>query len=591
MASLWVVLQFLVNFNLFPQGPNPASTFVNRNFFAEFAVCTVAFSVWLLASARGQDQIAMRSLFMAFNILAILMTGTRSALAALLMLAIALPLILYRYRRPLGLDKWTRKEALLAMGIALATLLIMGSVPTGNPKIQAENRGLTAIERTYFRVASFSADDEFKTGSGSVRMVMWRATGRMILDRPLTGVGAGAWEVDVPLYQEPGEQLETDFYAHNEFLQLLAEYGLVGWLFLMGLLAYLCIATWRTWMAGPDEVEAPVRALALVCLAALLLVSGAGFPWRMASTGALFAIALALLAASDSRLEAVATGGTGGGTGTSDLRFSARMPWGPLHAQVALAATCACVLLAAFISDRAAQSERKIVTAVKIALTISASGDPQNPRWNDGKARMLTLIREAIAINPHYRKITPMVADELARWGDWQNAMWIWKSVIESRPFVVAILSNVARGESFTGHAEEAVKYLARAQAIQPDAPSVRSLEVILLRQNGQIDRAASLARRYLNDGGYDYDLVNAAYSLGTQTGDWALAIQGLTLRSKGWPAQAVDGYMRMGSIYLQQLKDETQALKAFRAAVDAAPDAYKEAVRQKVPQALRSKL
>lgn len=102
------------------------------------------------------------------------------------------------------------------------TILGLGSVPTGNPKIQAEDRGMTAIERSYFRVASFSAEDEFKTGSGSVRMVMWRAIGCMILDRPLTGVGAGAWEVDVPLYQVPGSQLETDFYAHNEYLQLLA---------------------------------------------------------------------------------------------------------------------------------------------------------------------------------------------------------------------------------------------------------------------------------------------------------------------------------------------------------------------------------
>lgn len=105
MASLWVALQFMVNFNLFPQGPNPASTFVNRNFFAEFVVCTVPFSAWVLATARGQDlKIALRSLFLAFNVLAIMMTGTRSAMVALAMLAVVLPLVLHRYRMQLGLD-------------------------------------------------------------------------------------------------------------------------------------------------------------------------------------------------------------------------------------------------------------------------------------------------------------------------------------------------------------------------------------------------------------------------------------------------------------------------------------------------------
>jgi O-antigen ligase len=589
MASLWVVLQFLVDFKLFAQGPNPASTFVNRNFFAEFVVCTVPFSVWLLANARGQDQIALRALFVAFNVVALMMTGTRSALVALVMLAVMIPLILYRYRAQFEFSAWGRKEQLLALVILLGTLVGLGSVPTGNAKILAEERGNNAIERTYFRVASFSAQDEFTTGSTSVRMVMWKATGRMMLDLPVTGVGAGAWEVEVPLYQVPGSQLETDFYTHNEFLQLLAEYGLVGWLFLLGLLAYLGTAAWKTWCPGSSASDAtavsvmqegPIRALVLACLLAFLLVSGAGFPWRMASTGALFAMALAILAASDARLGTRLT-----------TRLSTRLPWGPRLARASLAVTLLCVALAGYISQQAAACERKIITAVKIALTISASGEPRNPRWNDAKATMLRLTRESIAINPHYRKITPMLGDELARWSDWKNAIWVWESVVGSRPFVVAILANISRGYAFTGQADVARVYFARAKAIQADAPTVRSLEVILLGQSGQVVEAIRLTRQALKDGGYDYDMVNAAYSLGGQTGDWPLAIQGLTLRNKGWPAQAPEGWLRIGNIYWQEMKDEAQALQAYRAAVAAAPEVYRNAVRQKVPESLRGKL
>lgn len=35
--------------------------------------------------------------------------------------------------------------------------------------------------------------------------------------------------MQAPRYQRVESQLETDYYAHNEILQLLAEYGLVGW--------------------------------------------------------------------------------------------------------------------------------------------------------------------------------------------------------------------------------------------------------------------------------------------------------------------------------------------------------------------------
>ena len=61
-------------------------------------------------------------------------------------------------------------------------------------------------------------------------------------------VGAGAWEVRIPLYQRTDTTLETDYYVHNEFLQLLSEYGLVvGGLALAFLLAYLLQAAHSTW--------------------------------------------------------------------------------------------------------------------------------------------------------------------------------------------------------------------------------------------------------------------------------------------------------------------------------------------------------
>jgi hypothetical protein len=79
VASLWTALQFWVDFTYFPQGPNPASTFVNRNFFAEFVVCTLPCSVLLMSRARASAQIARLAFTTGFNIVAIMMTGTRSA--------------------------------------------------------------------------------------------------------------------------------------------------------------------------------------------------------------------------------------------------------------------------------------------------------------------------------------------------------------------------------------------------------------------------------------------------------------------------------------------------------------------------------
>ncbi len=578
VAALWAALQFWIDFRLFPQGPHPASTFVNRNFFAEFAVCTLPFSALLLARARRGAHVALLAATSGLVIVAILMTGTRSALIALwLQLLVVFPLIVWRCRGQLPLGSWDRRTRLLAAAVLMGTVVGLGLIGTGDNKIAEEGRGQNALERGFKRTGSISAADP----SLGIRMIMWKATGRMIQQRPLSGVGAGAWESEIPLYQSDGAQLETDYYVHNEFLQLLAEYGLVGWLFLLGLFACLLAAAWRT-LAGKSaqaQADAPGRAVLLCSLLALLVVSNAGFPWRMAATGALFALCLGGLAASDARL---------GLTGRAAASFLA---WKPSWARPLAGIAVAAIALAAYITQQAAECEQKIVRATKIALSISASGDPNNPKWNGAKAEMLTLIRQGIAINRHYRKITPMVADELAKWGDWKNATWIWESVLSSRPHVVAIMSNVARGHLIMGQPDIALAYLDRARKTQPRAPAVRSLEVVLLSRTGQQARALELARQAIADDIYDYDLANASFFLGWHAGDYALAAKAMRLRMIGWPSSRMEGYLQLGEMYAQAAKDPEKALAAFKQALALAPEAQRPALLKRVPAEYRARL
>ncbi|KQT10773.1 O-antigen ligase family protein [Ramlibacter sp. Leaf400] len=579
IAAVWAALQFWVDWRGFPQGPPPASTFINRNFFAEFVVCTLPFSALLLARARQTATIALLAATTALVIVSVLMTGTRAALFALwLQVLVVLPFILWRYRVQLALGGWDTGRRALAAGLLLVGVLGMGMVPSGNDRLLAEGRGATPLERGLKRTASVAVPNDPSVG---IRMVMWKATLRMMADRPLTGVGAGAWEVQVPLYLPRSSQVEADYYVHNEVLQMLAEYGLAGAVFLLGLFGWLLQAAWRTWRARDSEAmeEGPWRATALCGLLALLLVSNAGFPWRMATTGALFAIALAVVAASDARLRVQGRIGP------------VALPWTRRRSTAALACAGACTVLAAHITQQAAECERKIVEAAKIAMRISASGRPQAREWEGAKAQMLQLTREAIAINPHYRKITPIVADELANWGDWHNASWIWESVLESRPHIVAILTNVARAHAQLGRPEQALRTLEHAKSISPDAPSVRSLEVILLSRHGQDERALDLARRALQGGFYDVDLLRNAFLLGWRAGDDALLSRAMELLLEEFPAVRPDSLLLLADFQLRALKDEARAVDSWRQALAAAPAARRPAILAHVPPALRERV
>lgn len=581
LASLWVALQFWLDLRWFPQLPPPASTFLNRNFYAEYVLCTLPFSVLLAAQAQGRAQIALRVFSTTFNLLALLMTGTRSALLALAVLLPVLVYLLWRYRSQLEWLRWPRADRMLAVAIVLGTLLGMGSIPTGNAYLAREGLGQTALERAFIRGQSLTMSSEYTVGSSSVRLKMWLATLRLIADRPLIGVGAGAWEVEIPRYQAAVTELEEDYYAHNEYLQLWAEYGLAGWVFALGLAAWLLRAAVRTWQETPGAATAramewPWRATLLTSLLGLFIVSGAGFPWRLAGAGALFALALGALAASEQRPQ--------------DARAVRKAHAGRLRlAQIGLALA---LLAAAGLSALAVAAESRLVRAAQLAYGISRSGAPNEPAALAQREEMLRLVREGVALHPHYRKITPLVADELAAWGDWENARWIWASVLASRPHIVALMTNLARANVHLGDLDQAQAYYDRAQALRPDAASLRSVEIMLLLRRGQEQEALQRVRVHLDSGQVEADLIDYAYVLGLRHRDIQLSLDAQQLRRKLWPATQIDSWLKTGMVYAgPDLRDRRRALAAFQAAWDLTPEYLRPQVRGLVPEDYRAAL
>ena len=226
-----------------------------------------------------------------------------------------------------------------------------------------------------------------------------------------------------------------------------------------------------------------------------------------------------------------------------------------------------------------------LVRATRIALTIARSAQPGDPRWDREKTAMLQLLRKGIAINPHYRKLTPIAADAMAGWGDWKNATWVWESVLASRPNVVGLLANVARGHLHAGDAAKASMYVERAKALQPSAPTVASLEVLLLSKTGRDSQAAARAQELLQSGVIDRDLVQLAYSLGLRLEKPALAILALERGINATPSQATDGWLKLGDIYdSAKMSDKNKALHAYRAALNTSPLSYRDATLATIP-------
>jgi O-antigen ligase len=134
------------------------------------------------------------------------------------------------------------------------------------------------------------------------------------------------------------------------------------------------------------------------------------------------------------------------------------------------------------------------------------------------------------------------------------------------------------------------VAYLERAKRIQPRAPAVRSLEVIMVARNGDEPRAMRLAREAYEAGISDYDLVNTWFLLAWRSGDHALAGKLLQERVQRWPETRARGLVQQGMMAAEQ-GHTGRALPLLREGLAAATPQERPQLAEEIPPALRAQL
>lgn len=237
---------------------------------------------------------------------------------------------------------------------------------------------LDTIEKARARV-----DHAFDGGtidSGLSRSWLWKATGEMWLDHPWTGVGPAQFDVEFGPYRPPGVQVHPG-WSHNDYLNLLADYGVVGGalaLATLGTVAWVAARTVKYVERGPNDLAAKnsTRAAlffgAAAGLAALAVHLGLDFVFHIPA----IAMAAALFA----------------GIAASQVRFATeRLWWSPGwigRLGLTAAATALTVWMAprlfqagreSYWLNRAAHSTR-IDDGLIATLESAATAAPDNPR-------------------------------------------------------------------------------------------------------------------------------------------------------------------------------------------------------------------
>ena len=134
------------------------------------------------------------------------------------------------------------------------------------------------------------------------RTVIWKDSLTMVRDFPLFGVGLGAWPELFPRYRRA--PWSADFYreAHNDYVELLAETGIIGF----GLLAWFFFQAGRLLLRGVKTASAkylPVTAAIIAALGAMAFHELLDFSLQIPANAFLFTLLFALALRVSSSIE------------------------------------------------------------------------------------------------------------------------------------------------------------------------------------------------------------------------------------------------------------------------------------------------
>lgn len=137
-----------------------------------------------------------------------------------------------------------------------------------------------------------SSDKNAETFESS-RGWIWKTTVGMIRENPVFGIGLGAYETAYPKYSSKDEPLIVD-RAHNDYLQVLSDTGLIGGVMGIGFLAAFVYGVTRI-MRINDRVLGAIAIGSAAAIFSLLIHSVFDFNLQLPSTALLFLILNAVL--------------------------------------------------------------------------------------------------------------------------------------------------------------------------------------------------------------------------------------------------------------------------------------------------------
>ena len=270
------------------------STLGNRNYLGGFLTYLFFPSVVLLFRLRSSWLRIATILMIAFSFGMIFLVQQTGIVVALIVASAAL-IVGWLIFRPIEPIRRTRTWLLVLLGVLVLTFLI--EAPSG-PLNSVVGLSQDASLGSWI-------SDLWARQSGGTRTWDWWVGWEMFKAHPVTGVGLGNYKLNFVPYK--ATFLETprgeayNWYipraaqAHNEYVQILAEIGILGTLAVVGLIGVFVVSVWLRLWRNRDE-DARMDLLLFACgIVAFLVHALVSFPLHLPASSLVLVLVAGLM--------------------------------------------------------------------------------------------------------------------------------------------------------------------------------------------------------------------------------------------------------------------------------------------------------
>ncbi|MCX6277283.1 MAG: O-antigen ligase family protein [Bacteroidetes bacterium] len=253
----------------------------NKNEYASYLALLLTLTSFTAFFGKGNWQRGA----LATTVLALFMlilVATRAAWLAVFMAGASISVIVLILHEKLGISG---RHAKIVM-IIVSTVVVLGAAG-------AIEGGRFTHNKYLEKLGSIARPE---AGNNHFRLNMWKITAEMSMNHPVTGVGAGNWQIAIPEYYGTiglkGKEVNW-ISPHNDYLWILAEKGIIG----LGLyLGMIIAAVWMFFRILRSKAEKEIKRQGVFLFAGLigyLTVACFDFPYQRIDHQVIFAMFLA----------------------------------------------------------------------------------------------------------------------------------------------------------------------------------------------------------------------------------------------------------------------------------------------------------